>query len=117
METPIIYFHEAVYMPRFNYDIDFWGHFDYMMVSVHAAIRQLERGFPILSLSEIRRQCRVIEVRLNNRGFDTVLVRIRYSSRRSLYYVISGTGVLVTGWWNDGWHQHQPASYHYYEVC
>ena len=69
-----LYYHELIFMPAFDFEIDFWQHIDEVVVSGHAAMRQHMRVLPTPSLDFIR-SGHVYECCIDKDGINYVCVR------------------------------------------
>ena len=94
----MFYYHEAIFMPDFDFEIDFWQHIDEVMVSGHAAMRQHMRVLPMPSLDFIR-SGHVYECCIDKDGINCVCVRCSWFDDRDIIYIVSRNGLVITGWW------------------
>ena len=101
-------------MPDFNFEIDFWKKINSLTMSGHASMRRAMRVFPIPSIENIKNS-HVYECSINESGIETVCVCVPWTEGRNLYYVISRTGLIITGWWNHITKKVRPSSKKIYE--
>ena len=93
-----LYYHELIFMPAFDFEIDFWQHIDEIVVSGHAAMRQHMRVLPTPSLDFIR-SGHVYECCIDKDGINYVCVRCSWFDDRDIIYIVSRNGLVITGWW------------------
>ena len=104
------YFHEYVFMPRFDFNEHFWKNMDFLIFSGHATRRSRTREFPLLSLEDVRSRGHIYEVCFNkNEGIVCVCIYIPMGDGRDLHYVISRDGLIITGWFESSSNYHFPS--------
>lgn len=92
-----VYYHEEIFMPNFDFEIDFWQYIDEVVMSGHASMRQHMRVFPKPSLTFIRNG-RIVECCVNKNGINHVCVRCSWIEDKDVVYVIGRDGLIFTGW-------------------
>lgn len=108
------YYHKAIYMPDFDFEMDFWKNIEELFLSGHAAMRQHMRVFPTLSISKVR-EGEVYEVCIDREGIFVVCVRIPMNEGRDLYYIVQRGGLVRTGFWDFSTKNPKPSSKKIYE--
>ena len=105
----MLYYHEHIFMPDFDFKTEFWNFVERLFLSGHAGMRAHMRVFPLLSLKKVREEGQIYEIGVNEDGIQTVNVRIPVGEGRNLYYVIARTGMIITGWFNPEHKYQYPA--------
>ena len=103
------YYHEEIFMPNFDFDIDFWRHIDFLAFSGHAGMRAHMRVFPLLSLEKVRSDGHIYEVGIDEKGISLVCLFVPMGEGRNLIYVINRSGLIITGWYNPSTWTPRPA--------
>ena len=104
------YFHEYIFMPRFDFNEYFWKNIKHLFLSRHARKRSQTREFPLLSLEELRSRGHIYEVGFDEKsGIAHVSIYIPMGDGRDLHYVISRNGLIITGWFSSSSNYHFPA--------
>lgn len=104
------YFHEHIFMPRFNFNEHFWKNIEILIPSHHAIQRSNTREFPFLSLDDVRSRGHIYEVGFDkNEGIVCVTIGIPMGDGRDLFYVISCGGLIITGWFESSSDYYFPA--------
>ena len=94
----MFYYHEAIFMPDFDFEIDFWQHIDGVVMSGHASMRQHIRVLPNPSLDFIR-SGHIYECCIDKDGINYVCVRCSWVDDRDVIYIVGRDGCIITGWW------------------
>lgn len=105
----MLYYHEFIFMPDFDFEHDFWNYVECLFFSGHASMRAHMRVFPLLSVEKVRKDGEIYEVGVDEYGIKTVNVRIPVGEGRNLYYVIDRSGMIITGWYNLEYKYKYPA--------
>lgn len=116
--STVCFFHTAIFMPRFDFDIDFWQHLPRFRPTTHSRERgsHEQRDFPQLSLSEVYRRGRIYDVTVDRQGISEVRIHIPFYDRgRGLVYIVGREGLIRTGWWTEDYRIPRPLRERRYE--